>query len=71
MSTILTTEQIETLTDMIEDLKSPAGEGWTLPMGQNAIIKAPGGHLSIVHTSSLQQWAGKLQEILAAAGVRQ
>ena len=65
---MLTAEQVETLTDMIEDLKSPASEGWTLPSGQNAIIKAPGGHLSIVHTSSLQRWAGKLQEILSAAG---
>ena len=65
---VLTAEQVETLTDMIEDLKSPASEGWTLPSGQNAIIKAPGGHLSIVHTSSLQRWAGKLQEILSAAG---
>ena len=65
---VLTAEQVETLTDMIEDLKSPASEGWTLPSGQNAIIKAPGGHLSIVHTSSLQRWAGKLQELLSAAG---
>ena len=70
MSTTLTTEQIETLTDMIEDIGSPASEGWTLPDGQNAIIKAPDGHLSIVHTSSLQRWAGKLREILDAAGVR-
>lgn len=63
---VLTAEQVETLTDMIDDLKSPASEGWTLPSGQNAIIKAPGGHLSIVHTSSLQRWAGKLREILSA-----
>ena len=63
----LTEEQIETLTDMIESIESPASEGWTLPSGQNVIIKAPGGHLSIVHTSSLQRWAGKLREILDAA----
>ncbi len=63
----LTEEQAETLTDMIESVESPASEGWTLPSGQNVIIKAPGGHLSIVHTSSLQRWAGKLREILDAA----
>ena len=51
---------------MIESIESPASEGWTLPNGQNVIIKAPGGHLSIVHTSSLQRWAGKLREILRA-----
>ena len=63
---VLTAEQVETLTDMIESIESPASEGWTLPNGQNVIIKAPGGHLSIVHTSSLQRWAGKLREILRA-----
>ena len=63
---VLTAEQVETLTDMIESIESPASEGWTLPSGQSAIIKAPGGHLSIVHTSSLQRWAGKLREILSA-----
>ena len=49
----------------IEDQADRGVGGWTLPPGQNALVQAPGGHLSVVHTSLLRTWAEALREQLA------
>ena len=40
--------------------------GWVLPVGSSAVVLAPNGHLSIVHTESLGAWAKDVEQLRAA-----
>lgn len=53
------------LLESIEDQAERGAGGWTLPSGRSALVQAPGGHLSVVHTSLLGRWAAALREQLA------
>lgn len=37
--------------------------GWVLPVGSSAVVLAPNGHLSIVHTESLEAWAKDVESL--------
>jgi len=39
--------------------------GWVLPVGSSAVVLRPGGHLSIVHTESLDAWAKDVEQLRA------
>jgi hypothetical protein len=53
----------ETLKEILESMEDQSSN-WTLPPGSNQLIKSQTGHLSVVHTSLLQNWVVKIQEIL-------
>jgi hypothetical protein len=53
-------EEIECMLEIIQGLSS----GWDLPPGSNHLIQTPTGHLSVLHTSLLKQWANTLQKVI-------
>ncbi len=51
----------EVLECIEEAAKTEGGGGWVLPQGQNHLIYTPTGHLSVVHTSALLDWAAAIK----------
>ena len=61
---------LESMRDLLENLDSlveSGSKGWTLPVGQNALIQAPDGHLTAVHSSRIKEWAKSVQDHLQQA----
>ncbi len=60
------TDSLEELLESIEGSVSENG-GWELPRGAHHLIFTPTGHLTVVHTKALHQWAAAVKEALSTS----
>jgi len=62
------TRPLDEVLECIEEAaKTGDGGGWVLPQGQNHLIYTATGHLSVVHTSALRDWAAAIRAHLESS----